>query len=342
MIRLAIVGCGGVVETFHLPALAKVDGIVLSAVVDADEGRARAVAAQSGAAGVQILPDVAEAARVCDAALVTLPNYLHAPVCIQLLQAGRHVLVEKPMATTLEECEQLLAASRQSGAVLGVAMVRRFIVAYGLIRDVIAARTFGDVLRIRVAEGVPYSWPATTGFFLKKEQAGGGVLVDFGSHVLDALMWWLGDLTVTAYADDAYGGVEAECRVECRSKTGVPVSIELSRLRRLSCTARIECERATLEANLHSGAIDVVLTETRGAIRGRVGSRAASEWIPPRDPFALQLRSFAADIERQAVVTETATTAREVARLFGVCAALRRPLEGPASPAVDLELARVG
>jgi predicted dehydrogenase len=341
MIRLALVGCGKVAEVFHLPALSKVHGIALSAVLDVNPTRARALAAMSGASGVYVASDLGDLVGKCDAALVALPNYLHASACIPLLEEGCHVLVEKPMAVSADECDQMIAAARGSGAVLGVAMVRRFIAAYELAHDVISQHTFGPVRGIRVAEGVAYNWPATTGFFLKKEQAGGGVLVDFGSHVLDALLWWLGDLTVCSYEDDAYGGVEAECHAQCTSTAGVAVDIELSRLRKLACTARIECEHATVEIDLHNGAVDLSMAGTRSAIRGRVGVHGQPGWMPAADPFELQLRAFLSDIQRNAGVTPTATTARDVASLFAACAAKRRPLEGPASPAVELDVVGV-
>jgi predicted dehydrogenase len=337
MIRLALVGCGKVAEAFHLPALARVEGMTLSAVLDINPSRVSELLAASGRSGVHIATDLSDLVGRCDAALVALPNYLHAPACISLLEQGCHVLVEKPMATSVEDCDRLIAAARGSDAVLSVAMVRRFVAAHKLVREVISKQTFGAIRRIRVAEGVTYNWPATTGFFLKKEQAGGGVLVDFGSHVLDALLWWLGDLTVSAYEDDAYGGVEAECHVRCMSTAGVAVDIELSRLRHLACTARIECEQASIEINLHTGAVDLVIAGTQTPVRGRVGLLDQAGWTPDADPFVLQLRGFASDIRRRAGVTETAINARNVATLFAACAAMRRPLEGPASPAVMLE-----
>lgn len=341
MIRLALVGCGKVAEAFHLPALSAVRGLTLTAVLDVNPSRARALAAMSGVSDVYVANDLSDLVGRCDAALVALPNYLHASACIPLLEQGCHVLVEKPMAVSVEDCDRLIAAARGSGAVLSAAMVRRFIAAYELVRGLISKQTFGPIRRIQVAEGVAYNWPATTGFFLKKDQAGGGVLVDFGSHVLDTLLWWLGDLTVNAYEDDAYGGVEAECHAQCTSTAGVPVDIELSRLRRLACTAQVECEHATVEINLHNGAVDLIITGTRSMIRGRVGARGQSGWTPAADPFVLQLRAFLSDIQRGAGVTPTATTARDVASLFAACAAKRRPLEGPASPAVELDVVGV-
>jgi predicted dehydrogenase len=215
-------------------------------------------------------------------------------------------------------------------------MVRRFVAAYELVNELIAQQTFGAVRRVRVREGVVYNWPATTGFFLKKDEAGGGVLVDFGSHVLDALLWWLGDLALESYEDDAFGGVEAECRLKLSSAKGVAVDIELSRLRRLSCTARVECERAAIEINMHSGAADLFVAGTRTPLRGRVGVLDRGGWAAAADPFTLQLQAFVTDIHRQAGVTSTAATAREVAAVFEACANQRRPLAGPASPFVDL------
>jgi len=85
----------------------------------------------------------------------------------------------------------------------------------------------------------------------------------------------------------------------------------------------------------------VSIAGIRSAIRGRVGVHGQPGWMPPADPFELQLRAFLSDIQRNAGVTPTATTARDVASLFAACAAKRRPLEGPASPAVELDVVGV-
>jgi len=331
-LRLAIIGGGRVVEALHAPALAQVKAFVPSVLVEQDETRARALAATLGG-DIAVAGSVAEAADRCDAALVALPNALHARVCVELLERGRHVLVEKPMATTVAECDRIIGAARASGAVLSVGMVRRFIPAYVFIRDIIAAGTFGPLRQIAVREGVVYDWPATTGFFLSRRQAGGGVLVDFGSHVLDALAWWTGGLTVASYEDDAFGGVEAECRIELGAPHGVGITVELSRLRRLPCTAKLEFALATIEVNTYSGSVDVMLAVSPTAVRGRVGAQASGGWAAPPNQFALQLAAFAGDIQRRAGVTETAETARDVAELFEQCLRDRRPLGGPASPA---------
>jgi predicted dehydrogenase len=332
-IRLAIVGCGRVVETFHAPALRHVDEFRPTVVVDADSARATIVAAEFGD-GVAVCERIDDAIDRCDAALVALPNALHADACVQLLDAGRHVLVEKPMATTIADCDRIVRAAERAGATVGAAMVRRFIPAYGLVRHLIAHSIFGELRGVRVTEGVAYNWPAATGFFVKREQAGGGVLVDFGAHVLDALWWWLGPLSLARYEDDASGGVEAECRVQLAAMTR-PVTVELTRLRNVSCVARIEWERGAVEIELRSGEARLSLAGTPYAIRGlaeldgSTGSRAAT------NPFVLQLRAFGAAVHEKAGVLETARTAREIAALFEECELRRQPLLSPAGPWVS-------
>lgn len=339
MIRLGIIGCGQVAEVFHLPALAKVRELQLTAVVDVDEARARRFAQRAGAARAIVTRDVADIVDHCDAALIAVPNMLHAAASLPLLQRGRHVLVEKPMAVSVDDCDRLIGAARTSGAVLAAAMVRRFIPAYDLVDDLVSSGALGAPLSIVAREGVVYNWRAATGFFLKKDQAGGGVLVDFGPHVLDALLWWLRDVSVDTYEDDACGGVEAECRIRLQSAAGVRVDVELSRLRQLPCTARVEFERGVVEINLRTGAADLAIGGARAPIRGRVGVNREGTWCLAPDPFVLQLRQFVSDIDTRAGVTATALAARRIAALFQACAERRQPLEGPASPALDRAMA---
>jgi predicted dehydrogenase len=342
MIRLAFVGCGKVVETFHLPALAEVAGLALTAVVDANPEKARALVERAGLKGIAVSRRLDDVMELCDAALVALPNHLHADTCIALLERGRHVLVEKPMATAPSECDRMIAAAERSTAHLGAAMVRRFIPAYPLVRDLIANGTFGRLRRIDVSEGVAYDWPAATGFFLKRAEAGGGVLVDFGSHVLDALIWWLGPLSVTEYRDDAAGGVEAECAVRLATATGVGVTIALSRLRDLPCSARVEWEGATLEIGLRSGAAHLAIGSAPYPLQGFIGADADGKWSPETNPFVLQLRAFVDAIGSRVGVAPTARIARDAARTFEACAALRQPLNGPAAPFVEALSAAAG
>src|SRR4051794_39425130 len=101
-LRIAVVGCGAVAQIHHLPALAASENAEAVLLVDNDESRARALAERFGVPGVTT--DFREIPGRADAAIVALPNNLHAPVAIELLRRGVPVLVEKPMAMTSAQC----------------------------------------------------------------------------------------------------------------------------------------------------------------------------------------------------------------------------------------------
>ena len=109
-VRLAVVGCGAVAQIHHLPAIAASDRVEAAVLVDADEKRARALAERFGVP--EVATDFKRLPGKVEAAVVALPNSLHAPVSIELLRRGVHVLVEKPMAMTVRECDEMIDAAR--------------------------------------------------------------------------------------------------------------------------------------------------------------------------------------------------------------------------------------
>jgi predicted dehydrogenase len=126
-----------------------------------------------------------------DAVVIGTPNALHAPQAIACLRAGKHVLVEKPMARTLAEAEAMIAASREGGALLMVAHCWRFHEDVRRLRDRIAAGELGDVTKTH-GYGVHAGW-GPSGWFTDLELAGGGALLDMGVHAIDTARFLLGD-----------------------------------------------------------------------------------------------------------------------------------------------------
>jgi predicted dehydrogenase len=126
-----------------------------------------------------------------DAAIVATPNSLHAPQTIALLEAGKHVMVEKPMAVSVAECDAMIDASRSSGASLMVAHCWRFRDEVIELRDRIAAGDLGDIVKSR-SYGVHANW-GPSGWFADPALAGGGALVDMGVHAIDTARFLLGD-----------------------------------------------------------------------------------------------------------------------------------------------------
>ncbi|MCG8915908.1 Gfo/Idh/MocA family oxidoreductase [Actinokineospora sp. PR83] len=185
-VRVAVVGLGWAGRELWLPRLREHADFEVVAAVDADPA---ARAAFGAAAGIAVHPAVdALTAREVDLAVVAVPNHLHAEVAGTLLTGGIPVFLEKPVCLTAAEVDALAAAER-GGAVLlagsaarhrgDVAALRRLIPDLGGVRHV-------DLAWVR-ARGVPRS-----GWFTRRDKAGGGVLFDLGWHLLDALAFLLG------------------------------------------------------------------------------------------------------------------------------------------------------
>ena len=134
-----------------------------------------------------------------DAVVIGTPNALHAEQAVAFLEAGKHVLVEKPMARTVAECDRMLAAAAGSPAWLMVAHCWRFHSDVLTLRARVAAGELGEIVKTR-SYGVHAHW-GPSGWFTDPELAGGGALLDMGVHAIDTTRFLLGDpLPVRVYA----------------------------------------------------------------------------------------------------------------------------------------------
>lgn len=242
-LRLGVIGCGAVTEAYHLPAIEASETVSLAALVDPDEDRARRLAGDRPVTVARQARDVLD--RI-DAAIVAVPNHLHAPVTEDLLRDGVPVLVEKPMALTGAECREMIRLARERGVVLAVGHMRRFVPAADYIRRLVASGVLGRITRFDFREGMAYGWNVRTDFAFRPE-TGGGVLADMGVHVLDLLLWWLGEWAEVTCRDDSMGGVEAESELDLVLASGARGVVELSRTRKLRNTYRIEGTEGALE-----------------------------------------------------------------------------------------------
>ena len=242
-IKIGIVGCGAVTEMFHLPALLAREDLQVTAVIDRNLDRAKILSQQSGA---QPFSSVQDAMGSFDAAIVALPHQLHASACIELLEAGKHVLVEKPMALSTQECEDMNAAAARSGKTITVGQMRRFCPAVSAAKIFLENNLIGEIQRFHIQEGNVFDWPAASDYFLKKETSGGGVLIDTGAHTFDMILWLFGEVYDLDYRDDSFGGVEADCEVRLKMASGAEGYVELSRTRNLPTELVIEGSRGRM------------------------------------------------------------------------------------------------
>ena len=187
--RVALFGCGWI-QDFHARAVRESGGDVV-AIANHREESAAAFAERHGIP--RITTDWEALARDpdVDAAVVATPNALHAPQTIALLSAGTHVMVEKPMAVDVAECDAMIAASTASGARLMVAHCWRFHEDVRAVRERIVAGELGDIVKTR-GYGVHAGW-GPNGWFTKRALAGGGALPDMGVHAIDTARFLLGD-----------------------------------------------------------------------------------------------------------------------------------------------------
>lgn len=172
-LKLGIIGCGTVAEKLHLPSIARCRDVQLTVVVDQNTERRRRLALRYNAP--YEFEDYSDIGARAEAVIVALPNHLHAPVAIDLLRQGLHVLVEKTMALTVSDCDDMIEASVQNKAVLAVGMIRRFYRATHYVKTALTNALLGRLIDVSVNEGSVLSWNAATNYMFQKSSSGGGV-----------------------------------------------------------------------------------------------------------------------------------------------------------------------
>ena len=327
-LNIAIIGCGAVSEQFHLPSLGGLH-IRPVALVDRNTERAKRLADAFGVP--RVYSDYNSCIREFDAAIVALPHHLHATVCSDLLRRGIHVLVEKPMALTKDECQAMVAAAEEGKAVLAVGLIRRFLHSAQWVKAMLDAEILGRIESFEFREGLVYDWPVASDFFFRKETAGGGVLMDTGAHTLDMLLWWLGDVADLQYCDDSYGGVEADCEVHLTMESGGRGVVELSRTRDLRNTAIVEGERGTLEFHFHQNWVALRLPNATTGLAGYAfWSEPAGEAVQGLgDLFRSQLEDWLGAIRDKRAPAVSGMQARRSVALIEECYARRERLRLP-------------
>jgi len=194
MHRIAIIGTGAIADS-HIQAYARCGApCAVAALVDLYPEKARAKAAKHGLnAAVFKSCDEMLAAGGCEAASVCLPPFEHAAATITLLRACVHVLVEKPMAVSLQECDAMIAAAAESGAVLAVVSQNRFTTPMVKLKCILEAGLIGKLLHARADS---FWWRGGNYYDLwwrgTWEREGGGCTMNHAVHHIDLFLWLAG------------------------------------------------------------------------------------------------------------------------------------------------------
>lgn len=196
-LKIGVIGCGSIARRRHLIEYAANENVEIVAVCDLISERAEEMAVQYNA---QAFVDYKELLAMgnLDAVSVCLPNYLHAPVSIEALNAGYHVLCEKPMAISEEEAKSMIQAAEQNGKKLMIAHNQRFVSSHQKAKQLIDSGEIGKIYSFKTTFGHPgpegWSIDGRDSWFFNKEQAFIGALGDLGVHKSDLMRYLLGEI----------------------------------------------------------------------------------------------------------------------------------------------------
>ncbi|HSM25661.1 MAG TPA: Gfo/Idh/MocA family oxidoreductase [Anaerolineaceae bacterium] len=210
MIRIAIIGAG-FIGAIHARAVIQNPSAQLVAVVDVDNTNRRKAFAEAYGISEEYSSIEDLNNQSVDAVVICTPNYLHAPQTEVALKAGMHVLVEKPMALHVQEAEQMDALSRAVGKTLMIANCWRYDHEVLWLKDQIYQKSIGSITRTK-SYGIHENW-GPSGWFVQKELAGGGALMDLGIHAIDTTRFLLGDPqpeSVYALLNTNYGNYDVD------------------------------------------------------------------------------------------------------------------------------------
>lgn len=191
-LKVAIVGCGGIGMQKHLPALSQVEGVELVAFCDLIEERALAGKAKFGTSESNVYTDYQNmlAEESLDVVHVCTPNATHAELSIAALDAGNHVMCEKPMAKTAEEGRAMIEAAERNGKKLTIGYQNRFRKDSQYLKAICQEGQLGEIYNAK-AHAIRRRAVPTWGVFLDEEAQGGGPLIDIGTHALDLTLWMM-------------------------------------------------------------------------------------------------------------------------------------------------------
>ena len=229
-VNIALIGCGAVSKLYYSPALQELERNNLLQVKTLFDPDAKNVMELQKnfplATRINKLEEIS--AKEIDIAIIASPPQFHSQQTIQLLKSGLSVLCEKPMAATVAEAETMIEAASSASGLFAIGLFRRFFPATQTIQKILSLNILGEIKSFSFSEGGYFQWPVQSPSYFKKPTAH-GVLMDVGVHLLDLMIWWFGNPIEVIYEDDAMGGIEVNCRLQCKFEQGYIGKIRLSR-----------------------------------------------------------------------------------------------------------------
>lgn len=191
-VNIGMIGCGGIAMGKHLPSLAKIPEARITAFFDVALDRAQEAKNKYGTPDARIYDNVHDLLRDPEVHVVHVctPNDTHAEISIAALEAGKHVLCEKPMAKTAADARRMLETAERTGKKLSIAYQNRYRRDAWWLKEAASKGELGEIY-VAKAHAVRRRAVPTWGVFLDLEKQGGGPLIDIGTHALDLALWMM-------------------------------------------------------------------------------------------------------------------------------------------------------
>ena len=229
-VRVGVIGTGAISQVVHVPIFAEREDVDLVAVADADEHKAEALSKRFDVP--HVLSTRETIARTdLDAIVICTPNHLHEEMAIAALEAGKHVYVERPLATSSAGAQRVVDTAEREGKILVVGMPHRVRPGVAALRNFIAGGELGDLYAVRgswmtrLMPGSRHTWR------YDRQEAGGGALIDLGVPALDLCLWLVGFPAmkrVSCITSPAEGALEDAATLMAETADGVALTLEVS------------------------------------------------------------------------------------------------------------------
>lgn len=286
-IKVAVFGCGAIAGRRHIPEYAASEHVELVAFADPIMERAEKMAETYGGKGYASYEELLANEEV-DAVSVCTPNYLHASMAIAAANAGKHVLVEKPMACSAEEGEQMIEAARKNGVYLMVGHNQRLMPPHVKAKEILDSGKLGRVLTFRTSFGHPgpegWSVDGANSWFFRKEEAIMGAMGSLGVHKSDFIRYLLNDEVseIASFIGTLHKeGTEVDDNAACilRMKSGAIGTLVASwtQYRGGDNSTVLWCEHGVMKIGTVAGD-EVIVELTNGTVETyKVGAMATNE-----------------------------------------------------------------
>ncbi|TLS37215.1 Gfo/Idh/MocA family protein [Pseudalkalibacillus caeni] len=314
-LTVAVIGAG-IIAVEHLDALKGMEELQAIAVADIDEAKAEKISEDYQVKGYSDYRKMIESESP-DIVVITLPHFLHKEAAVFAASKGCHILLEKPMALTITECDEIIGAAEKNRICLMVGHIQHYFQENIIAREQIESGELGELIMINETRHMNYFTSGRPQWFLEAEKSGGGIVMNIGAHCIDKTQWLMGSRYAKVLSKLTYRG-EVE---------GFSPDVEGSGLLYLETIDQIP---VTISLSGYEGVPKHVteLIFTNGMMKVEVGKGV---WISEGDayqlvhypkgssPFKKQFAELTAAINRKEVIRNSGEYARSIIEVIEAC-----------------------